>query len=394
MGIDKDTIIVGFTGPVYSGCSHISDLITKEDSFRDFNFKKYSLSNTLRSQFRVKYGRETNNRTELQDFGNSLRASDSAILVKETLAKIEPEYHGGSIVIDSIRNTHEVYELRKYSNFFLIAVNAAFLVRFDRASKDNKDLSKHQFTLDDYRDSGADEPDEGQQVQKCVDLADFLVINNDDINDKFDNRTKLFEKLLRFFKLIKNPGYRYPNVDELGMNYAYNASTMSRCMQRAVGAAITLPGREDSSGDRIVSIGCNNPPPKIKDCRQQYGMCYRKKLKEKFFTSLMKCPQCSERLDVPMSHTCGCTETKIKNHYFPYKNLDYCLSLHAEENAILQALQRSSSDLRDAVLYSSTFPCLLCAKKIIQVGIEKIVYSEPYPAYESIEILKKALAGC
>jgi len=61
--------------------------------------------------------------------------------------------------------------------------------------------------------------------------------------------------------------------------------------------------------------------------------------------------------------------------------------VHAEEAAILQAVKLGSSSLNGAELYTTTFPCLLCCKSIINAGIKKIVYREPYPMDESVKML-------
>ena len=46
-----------------------------------------------------------------------------------------------------------------------------------------------------------------------------------------------------------------------------------------------------------------------------------------------------------------------------------------------------STDFSKATLYTTTYPCNLCANKIAQVGIKKIVYYEPYPQEEAKKIL-------
>ncbi len=398
MELERDALIIGFTGPVYSGSTTIANIIVDSPT-NAYVFNFFSLSKILRDKFQDKKGRapDEKKRSELQDFGNELRKEDKAILVKEILKKVEDEGVSNCIIIDSIRNTNEIYELRKFSNFYLIAVNASFDVRFDRASEKNRDITKQQFKLDDDRDSGVLEPEEGQQVQNCVDLADFIILNNDLIFNKDreierkDNYDNLIAKLNSFISLLKKPGSRWPSVVELGMNYAYCASTMSRCMQRAVGAAITRPLSNTTREEQIISIGCNNTPNGVKNCREVFGKCYRKILKNGYFKQLKICPCCHEELTIPLTHECGCDETRMKNHYFPYKNLDYCQALHAEENSILQALHSTAQGLEGTTLYTSTFPCLLCAKKIIQIGIKKIYYSEPYPLKESLEMLIKTL---
>ena len=72
--------------------------------------------------------------------------------------------------------------------------------------------------------------------------------------------------------------------------------------------------------------------------------------------------------------------------------LDNCRALHAEENTIL-ALARNgnSTPLSECTLYTTTYPCQLCANKIISVGIERIVYLEPYPQQAAQVILGNAI---
>lgn len=61
------------------------------------------------------------------------------------------------------------------------------------------------------------------------------------------------------------------------------------------------------------------------------------------------------------------------------KRLEYCRALHAEENALLQVAARGGMGVRGGEIYTTTFPCELCAKKIYQSGIRRIYYTEPYP---------------
>ncbi len=61
------------------------------------------------------------------------------------------------------------------------------------------------------------------------------------------------------------------------------------------------------------------------------------------------------------------------------KMLQYCRALHAEENAILQTAIIGGMGVSGGTIYTTTFPCELCAKKIYQTNIKKVVYTEPYP---------------
>jgi len=52
-------------------------------------------------------------------------------------------------------------------------------------------------------------------------------------------------------------------------------------------------------------------------------------------------------------------------------------TLHAEENAILQAAM-DGVRLRDATLYCKMVPCVGCARRIARVGIKRVVAQKAY----------------
>ncbi len=74
------------------------------------------------------------------------------------------------------------------------------------------------------------------------------------------------------------------------------------------------------------------------------------------------------------------------------KESSHCIrTLHAEENAILQAAEFGIS-LKGATLYCDMTPCFhRCAMKIVRVGIIRVVARKKYHADElSVELFKKA----
>ncbi len=56
-------------------------------------------------------------------------------------------------------------------------------------------------------------------------------------------------------------------------------------------------------------------------------------------------------------------------------------TLHAEENAILQAAM-DGIRLRGSTLYCKMVPCIRCARRIVRVGIRRIVAQKAYQADE------------
>jgi dCMP deaminase len=118
------------------------------------------------------------------------------------------------------------------------------------------------------------------------------------------------------------------------MDIAKQVAARSNCMKRQVAAVIV-------SDRRIISTGYNGTPRGVKNCNEG------------------GCPRCN-----------GFSESG--------KNLEECLCSHGEENAIVQASYHGIA-IRDATLYTTYSPCLMCSKMIINAGIRKVVFSEAYP---------------
>ena len=83
----------------------------------------------------------------------------------------------------------------------------------------------------------------------------------------------------------------------------------------------------------------------------------------------------------------GCIRAKLK---IPSgERHELCRGLHGEQNAFLQAALHGTS-LKGASLYSTTQPCIICAKMIINAGIKDIVIKGAYPDKMAREILREA----
>ncbi len=63
--------------------------------------------------------------------------------------------------------------------------------------------------------------------------------------------------------------------------------------------------------------------------------------------------------------------------------------LHAEANAITKVARSNNSSL-GATLYVTASPCMECAKLIIQAGIRRVVYNEPYRLTDGVDLLRRA----
>ena len=136
-----------------------------------------------------------------------------------------------------------------------------------------------------------------------------------------------------------------PSWDEYFMRIAHLVSTRSTCLRRKVGAVIV-------KNKQVLATGYNGAPTGITHC-DKVG-CLR------------------EELGVPSG----------QRH-------ELCRALHAEQNAFLQAARHGVS-LDGATLYITTQPCSICAKMIINVGINKVIIEGEYPDEFALKFINEA----
>jgi dCMP deaminase len=65
---------------------------------------------------------------------------------------------------------------------------------------------------------------------------------------------------------------------------------------------------------------------------------------------------------------------------------EICPAVHAEQNALIQAGRQAGG----CTLYVNAFPCKICARLIVNSGINRVVVSGEYTDREGLEILKAA----
>lgn len=117
------------------------------------------------------------------------------------------------------------------------------------------------------------------------------------------------------------------------MSMAELVSQRSTCVRRKVGAVIVK--------DRhILSTGYNGSPKGTRHC-EELG-CIR------------------DQMSIPSG----------TRH-------ELCRGVHAEQNAVAQAAYFGVS-VKDATIYTTTHPCSMCSKILINSGIKEIVYKTGY----------------
>jgi len=281
-----------------------------------------------------------------------------------------------------------------------------------------------------------------QNVTKCVQISD-VSINNYKTDNQNRESIKLHDKVLRLVSLILSPGCTKPNNDEMWMNMAYAMAVKSNCISRQVGAVIIGPKgymvgagwndvgagkiscglrtirdlkigqfktiveaiiREDERSakeviERLIRIHnettCENP--------EQFCFCFKDEMVKKDVTPRLvkalyrKVEEAVEGIRSEKSEEVAkVSQEKFEEAEEFAKNtgrqilrelveegnlhqLEYCLALHAEENAIIQSSKIGGMGLKGGTIYTTAQPCPLCAKMIQQIGLRKVVYTEAYP---------------
>lgn len=175
----KTKLHIGLVGSLASGKGVIADYLIKH-----YGFVSFSLSFIVHDQVRAR-GISTFTRKTLQDVGDELRAKEGdGALAKRALDILNKE---GStrVIIEGIRNPGEVEFLRKLPHFVLISVDATRAVRFKRIVERGKPWDPKDwdgFLVVDSRDHEDEKNRNGQQVHKCMNMADYFIENNKDLD--------------------------------------------------------------------------------------------------------------------------------------------------------------------------------------------------------------------
>ncbi len=183
------SMIIGLTGTIGAGKSIVAEFLKKK------GFSYFSLSNELREMAKKENIEQT--RENLQNLGNKTRRENGPGFLAELVAlRIESE-NASNAVIDGIRNPAEVRALKRLKNFFLVSIDADEKIRFNRLkerNRENDSTSWKEFQKANARDIG-EKDENGQQTKKCMELADFAILNNSAVEEMHKKLADLHKKL-------------------------------------------------------------------------------------------------------------------------------------------------------------------------------------------------------
>ena len=329
------------------------------------------------------------------------------------------------VVVDSIKNPFEsMYLKQRYSNYYLMGIYT------DEAQRQKRLINSNKFSMDDintidrveqlrifkkyYRDWCDKKLSEKEQdpvleiflnrikEQRLEDVLPFILQNVSSclesadifINNPIDNSSYVTIKrtMVRYISLMMCPGIVLPTNLERCMQIAYASKANSGCISRQVGAVVT------DCDYQLLSVGWNQQP------REQLPCLYRdlcelyahhdpdgysdyENSSEGGETSFQKNIQTLvteeyNKQDCPLKthgrNVCFCFKD-VYNGITGEKNQMHTRALHAEETAFLNLTGDSKQRAKGGFLFTTSSPCVLCAKKSRYLGISKIYYVDPYP---------------
>lgn len=392
--------------------------ILKSEDYSLKNYFVHNISGAIRATGNPK-----------ESFENVKCTSDSRNLfdIVDTIKKIIKGFHENRpdearlFVIDSIRNSLELLYLReRYNSFYSIAIHNE---GFERALINKKlknyykcksivmdiskmvdniiSLNKTEIKKDDFEQGKFFAQDISRCISEC-ELHISYLNEKPRATDDIKNRCSFYsceEQWMKYASLIMRPGLITPTTDERNMAIAYVSKFNSGCISRQVGCAIV--DKENS----VQSIGWNDPPASQVPCNLRYidelvnntNQTPKKfRVYSKFELDEASCPLTdgksfiehmrrdsneivvmSRYLDnIGLSHS-YCFRSKLKCFSKKDDNVN-TRSLHAEENAMLRGARNGGLGLKGGTMYVTASPCVLCSKKACQIGIEDIVFIDPY----------------
>ncbi|TFK92796.1 hypothetical protein K466DRAFT_195579 [Polyporus arcularius HHB13444] len=252
----------------------------------------------------------------------------------ELLAHITKNWRSNFVTLD-LDTKEALAEFLTRPFVLVVSVDAPLLMRYKRSLEwSDASHSLEEFIREHdafyYGRGGQDTPNPQTIAFKYATKTSFRSLSEIatvHVVNSFETVSGLYDHL-EVINLLEPERLR-PGWDTYFMELASLASQRSNCMKRRVGAILVRH-------KRVVSTGYNGTPRGLTNCNE--GGCTR----------------CNSASETP----------------------DECLCLHAEENALLEAGRERVGD--GSVLYCNTCPCLKCTIKIIQTGVQEVVYNLSY----------------
>jgi dCMP deaminase len=163
-----------------------------------------------------------------------------------------------------------------------------------------------------------------------------------------------------------DPGDYLPRVKQVRWDHYYMEIALAvrkraNCLGARIGAVLVVD-------NRVVSTGFNGTPAGFPNCLK--GGCVR----------------CLDRYYGEIGHPEWASDAALAEA--ATKQLDLCICVHAEANAMLTAA-RLGHRIEGSTLYATHKPCFMCLKEGVQAGVGRIVYLKNYKPTDSPSLLRQ-----
>lgn len=309
-------------------------------------------------------------------------------------------------ILDQFKRPEEVALLREVygDRFIQISCHAPEFIRTQNIAE--QVIGGHPENLDERHWEGIarklierDESEKsivgGQSVREVFPEADLVI---DASSEK-----SVRDSIERFLKLLFNAPSISPTFMEYGNNIAFQASYRSLDLSRQVGASIFDERR------RVLALGANEVPKagggtywegdtgEYRDVRVGHDInAIRKRglvidVVKRLRDAGKLSDECKDLPDEELERVFVGEKGAPLRKAEILDILEYGRAVHAEMNAISDAA-RGEVSLQGATLFCTTFPCHNCAKHIVAAGIANVVFLQPYPKSNVLELYPDSVA--
>ena len=182
-------IIIGISGTLGAGKGTIVRYLAGEKGFVHYSVRTFLLE-------KIREQGLPENRDSMFRLANELRASNGPSYVTDQLYN-QARVSGKNCVIESIRTRGEVESLKAKGNFYLLAVDADPDIRYQRIllrQSETDQVSRKIFLENEEREMNSTDPNK-QNLKKCIEMADFILLNNGTKKDLIRQVEKVLDQV-------------------------------------------------------------------------------------------------------------------------------------------------------------------------------------------------------